>query len=123
MNSIKMLFLIAACCLANFASAADQPDAVYTIPVLEIRYFPLTADQSRLDKTITSNIDLSLPDIRKKCDRMTRQAAEALTEGSRFRSYNNAAAKPSLYYKVVETIEHLEALPINPKKTDKPDYI
>src|SRR5689334_20493955 len=85
--------------MTNCVLAADQPEAVYMIPVLEIRYFPLTADQSRLDKAITSNVDLALPDIRKKCDRMTRQAAEALTEGSRFRAYNNPAARPSLYYK------------------------
>lgn len=105
------------------ARAADDPDALWTVPVLEIRYFPLTADGTRLDKAVTSNVDLPLDKIRAKCDRMTRQAAEALTEGSRFRAYKNPAAKPSLHYKVVKTIEHLEPVPHDPKKKGYADYV
>ncbi len=37
--------------------------------------------------------------------------AHALQEGSRYHGYKNKTAKPSLAYKVVETIEYLEPLP------------
>jgi len=119
----SFLLLAATAIRTHAADSPTTPEAIYTVPVLEIRYFPLTPDGTRLDKSITSNIDATLPDIRKKCDRMTKDAAAALTDGSRFRPYNNPAAKPSLYFKVIKTIEYLEPLPINPKKTDKPDYI
>jgi hypothetical protein len=124
MNYTRTFMLIVLAVGVSHASAARGADAkpVWDVPVLVIRYFPLTADGSRLDKTVTSNVDLPLDKIRAKCDRMTQQAAEALTEGSRFRAYANPDARPSLGYRVVETIEHLEALPHDPKKKGFPDY-
>src|SRR5689334_3941539 len=104
------------------APAGRDADAVWTVPVLNIRYFPVTADGKRIDIAVTSNVDAPLDKIRAKVDRMTKQAAEALTEGSRFRAYNNPNARPSLQYKVIEDVEHLESLPHDPKKKGFPDY-
>jgi hypothetical protein len=108
--------------LAVTANAADQ-DAVWTVPVLNIRYFPVTADGKRVDVAVTSNVDAPLEKIRAKVDRMTKQAADALTEGSRFRAYINPQARPSLQYTIIEDVEHLEPLPHNPGKKGVPDYI
>lgn len=96
--------------------------APWTVPVLEIRYFPLTADGTKIDISETSNVDATLSAIRAKCDSLTDQIMNALEEGSRFRAYKNPDAKPSLRYRIVETLEFLEPLPHNPAKKQYPDY-
>src|SRR5689334_12797267 len=102
------LFLIA----ARFAKAAEESAAgPWTVPILEIRYFPVTAEGKKIDINVTSNVGSSLETIRAKCDRMTKQTMEALSEGSRFHAYSNPAAKPSITFKVLETKEYLEPLP------------
>ncbi|HEV8605522.1 MAG TPA: hypothetical protein VGQ99_09165 [Tepidisphaeraceae bacterium] len=75
-----------------------------------------------MDIKVTSNVGGKLVDVRKKCDRMTREAMEALSEGSRFRAYNNPGAKASIKYQVVETKEYLEVMPRDEKKPKFPDY-
>lgn len=105
-------------------STAAQPgiDGPWTVPVLVIRYFPVTADEKNIDIGVTSNVSAPLETIRAKCDRMTRETAEALQEGSRFRAYNNRRAKPSLVYEIVGEREYLEPLPHDPRKKGYPDY-
>jgi hypothetical protein len=93
----------------------------WTIPVLEIRYFPLTPDGKNIDIAVTSNVGAPLDEIRRKCERLTKEVASALEEGSRFRAYKDAGAKPSLKYKVIDTIEFLEPLPHHAFKKF-PDY-
>lgn len=97
--------------------------ARWTVPVLVLRYFPVTADGDKIDIAVTSNVGAPLQQIKEKCDRMTREAMEALEQGSRFRAYNNPDAPPSLDYVLVDTIDYLEAMPRNPRKKDKADYI
>ncbi|MGE0487964.1 MAG: hypothetical protein AB7S38_01985 [Vulcanimicrobiota bacterium] len=94
----------------------------WKVPVLEIRYFPLAADGQTLDLAVTSNVGDSLEVVRKKCDRLTRETAQALEEGSRFRAYKNPKAKPSLDYVIVDTLEVLEPVPHDPKKPGYSDY-
>jgi hypothetical protein len=101
----------------------NRPKAKWTVPVLVLRYFPVTADKRKIDIAVTSNVDAPLRTIREKCDRITRQAMAALEEGSRFRAYRDPKAVPSLKYTVVDTIDYLEAVPRNPEKPDKADYI
>ena len=93
----------------------------WTIPVLEIRYFPLTTDGKNIDIAVTSNVGAPLSVIRDKCDTLTKEVAGALEEGSRFRAYKNPGAKPSLKYEIIETIEFLEPLPHHAAKKF-PDY-
>ena len=104
-------------------SGKDEPKAEWTVPVLVLRYFPVTADKEKVDIAVTSNVGGSLREIQAKCDRMTEEAIEALQEGSRFRAYNDPKAPLSLKYVVVDTFDYLEALPRNPGKQDKADYI
>jgi hypothetical protein len=104
-------------------SGKDEPKAEWTVPVLVLRYFPVTADKEKVDIAVTSNVGGSLKEIQAKCDRMTEEAIEALQEGSRFRAYNDPKAPLSLKYVVVDTFDYLDALPRNPGKQDKADYI
>jgi hypothetical protein len=104
------------------ADTGTAADGTWTVPILEIRYFHVTADGKKIDINVTSNVGSPLEQIRKQCDRMTKEAITALEEGSRFRAYNNPAAKPSLNYQVLDTKEYLEPLPRNEKKPKSPDY-
>jgi hypothetical protein len=68
---------------AGPAWGADESVAgPWTVPILEIRYFPVTADGKKIDINVTSNVGAPLETIRAKCDRMTREAMTALSEGS-----------------------------------------
>lgn len=93
----------------------------WKVPVLEIRYFPVTADGANIDAAVTSNVGGSLADMRRKCDRVTKEVVSALEEGSRFRAYKNPDAKPSLDYEIIDTLEYLEPLPRH-KFKKFPDY-
>jgi hypothetical protein len=60
----------------------NRQKAKWTIPVLVLRYFPVTADKKKIDIAVTSNVDAPLKVIQAKCDRITREAPceHALTE-------------------------------------------
>src|SRR4051812_31518669 len=120
--TLVMLLLVIIFCPMVAAADAGSVDGPWTVPILEIRYFPTAADGQRIDINITSNVSAKLDDIRKKCDRMTRQAIESLQEGSRFRAYNNPAPRPNLPFQVLGTKEYLEPPPRNEKKPKFPDY-
>jgi hypothetical protein len=107
----------------TFSSTDAAEASPWKVPVLVLRYFPVTADGKQIDIGVTSNVDATLAEIKAKCDRMTREAASALMEGSRFRAYKNEQARPSLEYEVLETIDYLEAMPHHPRKQGKADYI
>ncbi|MBL8867655.1 MAG: hypothetical protein JNK93_19025 [Planctomycetia bacterium] len=119
--------LIAGAVCVSGAAAQPKPmddaKAKWTVPVLVLRYFPVTADQKTIDINVTSNVGAPLKEIQAKCDRMTAEAIDALQEGSRFRAYKDPKAVPSLKYIIVDSIDYLEAMPRNPKKKDKADYI
>jgi len=127
MSRCRLTVLALVASLQVISSAAAETTTIangpWTVPILEIRYFPVTADGKKIDINVTSNVGAPLETIRKKCDRMTKEAMSALEEGSRFRAYNNPAAKSSITYRVLETKEYLEPLPRNEKKPKFPDYI
>jgi hypothetical protein len=103
-------------------STRPRTAAPWTIPVLVINYFPLTADKSRIDIKVTSNVDAPVKDIEEKCRRDTQATIEALEQGSRFRPYRNPDATPSLKYKIVDTITFYEPVPHHPTKPNLSDY-
>ena len=107
---------------APLAFAGKESKAPWTIPVLVLKYFPITEDGKSIDSKVTSNVGGPLDAMRKKTDAMTREVIEALEEGSRFRAYRNADAKPSLKYEVVDTIEYLEPVPHDKRKKGFADY-
>jgi len=119
-----VLALAFASFLSLFARGNEAaPAGPWTVPVLVLRYFPLTTDGQSIDRAVTGNVGGSLVAMKAKCDRMTRETAAALEEGSRFRAYKNPHAKPSVRYQIVETIDYLEAVPHSPVKTGKADYL
>jgi hypothetical protein len=91
------------------AADAYRPKLPMEIKVLVVKYFPVKGD--RIDKAITSDVDEPLADIRLKTTIQTEQVAQALQEGSRYHGYKDETAKPSLVYKVVDSIEYLEPTP------------
>jgi hypothetical protein len=118
--------LILACAILSSTSslfAAVPTTGLWKVPVLIIKYFPLTPDGKKIDIAVTSNVDAPLDKIRAKCQHMTREAMDALDEGSRFRAYKNDKAIASLHYKVIGEVEYLEPMPHNPAKKGHPDYI
>ncbi|MBI3925325.1 MAG: hypothetical protein HY319_07290 [Armatimonadetes bacterium] len=108
--------------LASARRSVSVTPPPWKVPVLELRYFPLAADGKNLDLSVTSNVDAPLGEVRARCDRMTLETIQALEQGSRFRAYKNPAAKPSLDYYVVDTLEYLEPVPHDPDKALRADY-
>lgn len=89
------------------------PDLPMRVPVLVIRYFPVKGDL--VDRAVTGDWGAPLAETRAKTERLTREVIAALEEGSRYHGYSNPAARPSLDYGVVETLEFLEPLPTRPR--------
>jgi hypothetical protein len=83
--------------------------AVYEIPVLSIRYVP-TPDGVNVDDSI-SGATGTVADTLAWIDAIEVETKFMLEEGSRFRGYANAAARPSVGYRVVRTLNIFEPLP------------
>lgn len=82
----------------------------WTIPVLVLKYFPVT-DDNRIDPSVTGDFDAPLEHARRKTDSLTAAVIAALERGSAYHGYRHPEAPPSLRYEVVETVERLEPLP------------
>lgn len=91
------------------SSQPDQSGTLWEIPVLLLHYFPLK--NGHLDRAITGDVDAPLAQIRRHCAQTTQRVIEALTAGSAYHGYKDATARPSLHYRVVDSLEWLEALP------------
>ena len=109
----------------GFLEAADAyaPKLPMEVRVLVIRYFPVKRD--RIDQTVTGDWGDALEATRTKCAAQTKAVIQALQEGSRYHAYRDEAAKPSLAYTVLDTLEFLEPLPtVGPpgKKAPMTDY-
>jgi hypothetical protein len=97
------------------ASAAETPEPPLPmqIPVLVIKYFPVSGEL--IDQKATGDWGAPLAETRKKTDQLTEAVIAALQEGSRYHGYKDPAAQPSLAYKVLDTFEFLEPLPTVPR--------
>ena len=84
-------------------------DYRYLMPVVIIVYLP-TRDGVNLDEAV-SGVSGKLQNMATKIDEMDHQIKFALEEGSRYHGYKDAAAKPSLGYKVVSMIAVQENIP------------
>jgi hypothetical protein len=81
----------------------------YLIPTLVISYYPVK--NGRVDRAVTGDVNASLADVRRHVDRTTRRVVQALEQGSIYHGYKDPTAKPSLQYKILDTLEFLEPLP------------
>lgn len=85
------------------------PDHIWEVPVVVISYLP-TKDGINVDAAAT-NWNSSLASLKQRIERMTIQKKFMREEASRFRGYKNAAAKPSLGFKVVHFLTIYEEMP------------
>ncbi|NQU24611.1 MAG: hypothetical protein HQ567_25290 [Candidatus Nealsonbacteria bacterium] len=92
-------------------SAADQSQRrlPMEVPVLNVKFFPVKGD--RIDLSVTGDWGDPLEATRRKTERCTQEVVQALEDGSKYHGYKNPQAKPSLVYKIVDTLEFLEPLP------------
>ena len=113
--------LLAAVRATSFGAPADQ--GPFEVPVLVLSFFPTNGD--RVDVRVTGDWDAPLAETRAKTRRQTREAIEALEQGSRYRGYTNPVANPSLKYRVAGDLEFLKPLPTCSKeghRTPMTDY-
>lgn len=88
---------------------SNRDEAHWEIPVLLLHYFPLR--NGHIDRAITGDVDAPLDQIRRHCQQTTQQVIDALEAGSIYHGYKDANAKPSLRYRIVDSLEFQEALP------------
>jgi hypothetical protein len=93
--------------------AQTVSSAAYEIPVLRIDYFPVKG--GHIDRAITGDVSAPLGQIRDHVAQTTQTVVDALEKGSTYHGYKDPSARPSLRYRIVETIEILEPLPTRPK--------
>lgn len=84
-------------------------DGLYTIPVLVVNYFPYR--DGRVDKLVTGDVDWKIRRVRQHVTKTTEEVIRVLEKGSIYHGYKDNKSKPSLRYKIVDTLEYLEPLP------------
>ena len=99
-------------CSVNIGRVAAQ--VTEDMPVVTIRFLP-TADGVYLDRTKAPDywyIDpITLAQKNAELDLTTQRIKFALTEGSRFRGYNNPQAAPTLGYRIVDELVFYQVPP------------
>ncbi len=106
------------------AQSAPVASSGWTLPVLMVEYYPVTAN-GHIDREVTGDVDGPLDQRRQHVTNSTRQAMQALKDGSCYHQYKNPNAKVSIQYEIVQRMEILEPLPTfhNPKfKEPMTDY-
>lgn len=88
-----------------------------TIKVFVVSFFPVQGDQ--IDQSVTHDVGGSYAELKAKTERLTKDACDKLTEGSRFRGYK-LSTKPSLRYEVVGSVEYKEAIPLRESRGGQP---
>jgi hypothetical protein len=93
--------------------ATPAAGALYTVPVVIIRYFPtkdgVTLDPARTTPYFPANTTLDT--VLSRTKQFDSQIKFMLEEGSRFRGYANPSAPPSLGYKIVDIITLYDEVP------------
>lgn len=87
----------------------DHTVVPYDIPVLLVSYFPVRNE--RIDVRVTRDVDASLSGIRRHTLEATEAVIHCLELGSTYHGYRSVHARPSLRYRVVDSLEFLEPLP------------
>ena len=99
--------------------ATPLAGALWEVPVILIEYHP-TADAANLDVLRAPDYytpgPMSLDSLERLTMRYARRRKMMVEQGSRFRGYSDAAAQPSLGYRVVEHIIVYDQIPPHPTK-------
>ena len=99
----------AGCSSPSERTASDSASFADTIRVVVAAYYP--AQGTMIDRTKTGDWGESVEFTRNKVDSVTTALKRALEEGSRYHAYEDASAKPSLIYEIVDRQEFMQPLP------------
>ncbi len=97
-------------------------DDVYTMNVLVLSYFPLTADGQSIDLQVTGDWGESYQSTLQKTRDQTKNLQNALEKGTKYLGYKNTTAPSGLKYKVIDTKEYTQAVPMLLDGSRKPNY-
>lgn len=103
------------------ALAVPMPGSLHEVPVVIVRYFPT---EDGLNHDVSWDPDfwwlnpVSLAALDARIDAYDRYVKFALEEGSRFRGYQDPSARPSLGYRVVDSITVYEPTPPGKRLSD-----
>jgi len=93
----------------------------YTMNVLVLKYFPLTADGQNIDINVTGDVGDSYATIYQRTVDVTNNLVTDLERATQYMGYANLSVSPSLRYSIVDTKEYNKAVPFDPA-TRKPLY-
>ena len=92
-------------------------DRSYDVNVLVIKYFPLT-EEGTIDVDVTGDAavfeGVTYEEIKQRTEDITNNWVFFIGEASSYLGYTDSSAEPALNYHIDDTIEHLEAVPIDP---------
>ena len=112
MKSLKRKTVVV--CLLFCAQILFAQEAPFKIPVVVIKYFPVTGDS--IDKNITGDYSAPLEETRSKVEKIENGLVNILENASRYHFYKDSTAEASLDYEIIDTFEFLEPLPLSDKK-------
>ncbi len=98
----------------------DPTNQTIGVNVLVLKYFPITPE-GLIDKNVTGDVDEPLSVIKKRTDDSTNALKKAIEKGTIYLGYKDKSAQPALRYKIVDTKEYKQAVPIQAGSTNKPD--
>jgi hypothetical protein len=108
----KMLLLFLT--VTTFPAITSAQNEPYEIPVVVVKYFPV--DGENIDKSVTGDYGAPLKDTQVKVDNIVNQLVSTLENASRYHAYKDSSKEPSLKYKILDTYEYFEPLPVSEKK-------
>lgn len=104
------------------ASESFSTDTSYNLGVLEIKYFPLTANRQNIDMAVTGDVGDNYASIKQKTVQVTNNLLTLLPKASIYKGYLHSSAQPSLNYQLVATHEYETAVPMLTDGTRRPNY-
>ena len=93
--------------------AVAGKDTSYNLGILVIKYFPLTSDGQSIDMTVTGDIGGSYASVRQHTVDITNGLLTFLPKATRYLGYKYGGDQPAINYRVVATLEHTAAVPID----------
>lgn len=94
----------------------------YTINVLIVKYFPLSEDKRKIDIKITGDVGDSYELIRQRTIDISNNMVQALQRATTYLGYRDSSARPALTYRIIDTNDFTQAVPLLADGTRRPDY-
>lgn len=103
---------------------ASQPAALYTVNVLVLKYFPLSANGQNININVTGDVGDSYATIRQRTTDITNNLKTSIEKGTKYLGYKNPNAPSSISPNIIDTKEYTQAVPIKATHgiATTPDY-